>query len=122
MYNIENGYYPSNTEGLNILMGDESETDYKLAMIRRFPLDPSGNSFLYRNPEKIKKESFDVLSYGADVNEGGNGLDTDCGNWRNDYCELSSSSAQQCLLVYLSTCHLVYSNIRTYFRASFIFN
>lgn len=89
-YKVENGNYPSNAEGLIVLVGNENSPNK--GMIRRLPLDPWGNDYIYRYPGKINKESFDVLSYGADAKEGGSDLDTDCGNWSSDYCETSNSS------------------------------
>lgn len=101
MYKIENGHYPSNAQGLEILLGNESETDYRTVMIRRLPLDPWGNDYQYQNPGKINKESFDVWSYGADAKERGDGSNTDCGNWKNDLCSPPKSWVPEGLMIIL---------------------
>jgi type II secretion system protein G len=101
LYKIENGHYPSNAQGLEILLGNESETDYTEAMIRRLPSDPWGNDYQYKTPGKMNKDSFDVWSYGADAKEGGTGHDTDCGNWKNDLCSPPKSWVPDGLVIIL---------------------
>jgi general secretion pathway protein G len=63
-----NGEYPSNSEGL-------SKLDVN---IRR---DPWGNEYQYNNPGK-NKEPFEVFSFGADGEPGGEGLDADIYSWQ----------------------------------------
>ena len=43
------------------------------------PKDPWGRDYLYLNPG-IKRE-IDVMSYGADGQQGGEGFDADLGSW-----------------------------------------
>ncbi|MCE3289308.1 MAG: gspG [Caulobacter sp.] len=48
--------------------------------IKRLPDDPWGHPYQYRYPGK--HGPFDIYSYGADGQEGGEGDDADIGNWK----------------------------------------
>ena len=74
LYKLDNGRYPSNSEGLKILI-NEKENIY----LKRLPLDPWGNAYQFDNPGKNNK--IDIYSYGADQKPGGSGIDKDIGNW-----------------------------------------
>ena len=47
--------------------------------LEKMPKDPWGHDYLYLNPG-IKRE-IDVMSYGADGQQGGEGFDADLGSW-----------------------------------------
>ena len=74
LYKLDNGRYPSNSEGLKILI-NEKENIY----LKRLPLDPWGNAYQFDNPGKNNK--IDIYSYGADQKPGGSGINKDIGNW-----------------------------------------
>ena len=74
LYKLDNGRYPSNSEGLKILINEKENT-----YLKRLPLDPWGNAYQFDNPGKNNK--IDIYSYGADQKPGGSGIDKDIGNW-----------------------------------------
>jgi general secretion pathway protein G len=73
MYRLNNLSYPSGDQGLNALVGER--------LIKRLPKDPWGNPYHYVAPGADGRE-FDILSYGADGREGGEGEDADIGSWQ----------------------------------------
>ncbi|MEE9258826.1 MAG: type II secretion system protein GspG, partial [Nitrospinaceae bacterium] len=61
-------------------------TDDGLAAIASYlkkevPKDPWGNPYIYRSPGE--HGDYDLLSYGADDAEGGEGTDLDIVSWKN---------------------------------------
>jgi general secretion pathway protein G len=84
LYRLDNYKYPSTDEGLEALVenpGEASAPAWK-QYLRRVPLDPWQNEYQYLNPGR--RGEFDVFSYGADGQEGGEGIDADIGNWDID--------------------------------------
>ena len=69
-----NSRFPTSDEGLDVLAnpidGDESE-----AWLSRVPLDPWGNAYEYHQPGR--NGPYEVICYGADGAEGGEGQDKD---------------------------------------------
>ena len=68
MYRLTNMRYPSGSEGLQALVGG--------SQIRSLPQDPWGNPYRYAAPGR-QGRPFEVISYGADGREGGEGNDAD---------------------------------------------
>jgi general secretion pathway protein G len=92
MYRLDNFKYPTTDQGLKALVqqpADPSVTHWRQGgYIQDGSLkDPWGNDYQYVYPGTHGKE-YDLFSYGADGQEGGEGEDADIGNW-----ELDSSSA-----------------------------
>lgn len=84
LYKLDNYYYPSTQQGLQALVtkpsGDPQARNYKQGgYIPRLPKDPWGTEYQFLSPG-VKGE-YDVFSYGADGKPGGDGVDTDIGNW-----------------------------------------
>lgn len=84
MFRLDNGYYPSTEQGLEALVSQPSigriPTRYKDGgYIRRIPNDPWGNPYVYLSPGV--HGDYDLLSYGADGQPGGEGDDADIANW-----------------------------------------
>lgn len=86
LYNLDNGDYPTTEQGLQALV--EPPTIGKLPgkwrqggylEKGRVPRDPWGNDFIYLQPG-IQGE-YDIISYGADGQQGGEGKDADISNW-----------------------------------------
>ena len=86
MYKLDNGVYPSTEQGLQSLVEPPStgrlapkwrEGGYLDA--RKVPKDPWGNDFVYLSPGL--NGDFDLSSYGADGEAGGEGDDADINNW-----------------------------------------
>jgi general secretion pathway protein G len=84
LYRLDNFRYPSTEDGLEALVenpGESSAPNWK-QYLRRVPVDPWNNPYQYRNPGQ--QGEFDVFSYGADGQEGGEGVNADIGNWALD--------------------------------------
>jgi general secretion pathway protein G len=68
--------YPTNDEGLQIL-ATKSEK-FPDGLLNKLPRDPWGNPYQYNNPGK--HGAYEVICYGADGREGGEGADKDICN------------------------------------------
>lgn len=79
-FEIDNGRYPTNDEGLRALVEQPSGMDsWRGPYISRgVPNDPWGNPYVYRHPPQINQYGYDLYSRGADEQEG---TDADIGNW-----------------------------------------
>lgn len=83
-YRLENLSYPPAQDGLQALLRPPAglarpERYRQGGYIRRLPEDPWGNPYQYRSPGR--HGAFDVYSFGADGQEGGEGEAADIGNW-----------------------------------------
>lgn len=88
-YEVDNGDYPSTDQGLEALVIEPS-----VGRIPRHwrpggyleknvvPKDPWGNAYIYLSPGN--NGPFDLLSYGADGEPGGEGKFADITNWEQD--------------------------------------
>jgi general secretion pathway protein G len=72
LYRLEVGRYPSEDEGLEVLVGGPLKKADAL-------VDPWGRPYLYRFPGEHGE--YDLYSLGADGEEGGEGEDRDLTNW-----------------------------------------
>ncbi|MEJ2792622.1 type II secretion system major pseudopilin GspG [Iodobacter sp. LRB] len=86
LYKLDNGRYPSTEQGLKALVEKPSAApvpnNWKTGgYLEKLPKDPWGGDYLYLSPG-IKGE-IDVMSYGADGQQGGEGTDADIGSWDN---------------------------------------
>jgi len=81
--------YPSSQQGLEALVKQPQDvrasTTYRPGGYLRggVPLDPWGNPYQYRFPGE-RGGAYDLYSFGADGEPGGEGLDADIGNWTVD--------------------------------------
>lgn len=89
LYRLDNGFYPSTEQGLKALV--EASTIQPLPRNWReggylekgkVPKDPWGNDFAYLCPGTYGE--FDLLSYGADGQPGGDGKNKDITNWSSE--------------------------------------
>ena len=71
MYRLNRLRYPTSSEGLQAVTAE--------GHIKRLPKDPWGNSYHYASPG-ADGGSFDIVSYGEDGREGGEGGDADIRN------------------------------------------
>lgn len=83
-YRLENLTFPTGEQGLQALVnpppGLARPDRYREGgYVRRLPQDPWGNPYQYRYPGE--RGRFDVWSFGADGEKGGEGDDADIGNW-----------------------------------------
>ncbi|MBW1999508.1 MAG: type II secretion system major pseudopilin GspG [Deltaproteobacteria bacterium] len=89
MYKLDNGVYPSTEQGLQALVEPPTigtlprkwrEGGYLEK--GRVPKDPWGNDYIYLSPGLHGE--FDLMSYGADGEPGGEGKNRDINNWELD--------------------------------------
>ena len=84
LYRLDNFRYPSTDEGLQALVtnpGESSAPNWK-QYLRNVPSDPWKHEYQYVSPGQ--HGDFDVFSFGADGQEGGEGINADLGNWDLD--------------------------------------
>ena len=86
MYKLDNHRYPTTEQGLQALVTKPDiapiPKNYRDdGYIRRLPEDPWGNPYQYRR-RSAHGGQFDIWSFGADGQEGGEGNDADIGNWQ----------------------------------------
>lgn len=86
LFKLDNGFYPDTQQGLEALIEKPTvghvPTKYRdggYLEQKKIPLDPWGNSYIYLCPGL--HGDFDIISYGADGKEGGEGKDADIKNW-----------------------------------------
>ncbi len=81
-YRLDNYRYPNQNEGLNALIEAPagSAERWNGPYLDSMPMDPWGKGYLYGYPSTHGKD-FDVFSFGADGQEGGQDGDQDWGNW-----------------------------------------
>jgi len=84
-YSLDLYTYPSAAEGLAALSAPPPGADAALyrqgGYIRRIQMDPWGNPYQYQIPGARSGGRFDLYSFGADGQPGGEGPDADIGNW-----------------------------------------
>lgn len=85
LFKLDNGFYPSTEQGLKALVSKPEigriPTRYSAeAYLRKIPVDPWGNPYLYLSPA-VHSRDFDLISYGADGEPGGEGFDADINSW-----------------------------------------
>jgi len=80
LFRMENGFYPSNEEGLNALVArtERVKTWPKAGYLasQAIPKGPWGNPYVYLSPGS-HDQNYDILCYGADGVSGGDGYDAD---------------------------------------------
>ena len=72
LYRLEEGRYPSEDEGLDVLVGDSIKKADSL-------IDPWGRPYLYRFPGE--RGDYDLYTLGADGQEDGEGENRDLTSW-----------------------------------------
>jgi general secretion pathway protein G len=81
LYRLDNFRYPSTTEGLEALVtnpGEAAAPNWRQGL-ERIPVDPWDQPYQYASPGQ--HGDFDVFTYGADRQEGGEDINADIGNW-----------------------------------------
>lgn len=84
MYKLDNSVFPTTDQGLDALVTKPSSSpeprNYRDGgYIKRLPKDPWGYEYQYVMPGE--HGAVDIFSLGADGQEGGDGINTDIGNW-----------------------------------------
>ena len=87
MYKLDNFKYPTTDIGLTALVqrpNDPTVRNWREGgYVRRISADPWGNPYQYVFPGTHGQE-YDLYSFGADSQEGGEGKNADIGNWNLD--------------------------------------
>ncbi|MFO7760683.1 MAG: type II secretion system major pseudopilin GspG [Thermodesulfobacteriota bacterium] len=87
LYKLDNYHYPTTDQGLEALVEkpgtDPRPRNWKEGgYVDRLPKDPWGFSYKYLNPGKHGE--VDIFSLGADGEQGGEGINSDIGNWQDE--------------------------------------
>ncbi len=86
LYKLDNGFFPDTQQGLQALV--EKPTSGRIPLNykeggyleqKKIPADPWGNPYVYISPGL--NGDYDLMSYGADGKEGGEGKDSDIKSW-----------------------------------------
>ncbi len=83
-FRLENGRYPTTEEGLIALVerpDDLPTWDGPYLRKKALPKDSWNQDFMYARPATMGGIDYDLYSYGADGEEGGEGVNADIGNW-----------------------------------------
>lgn len=85
-YRLDNGRYPSTDQGLDALWqlptAEPRPTNWRGPYLRKaVPKDPWDRAYVYLSPGDVNQQGYDLLSYGADGQPGGEDDDTDITNW-----------------------------------------
>lgn len=85
LFKLDNGFYPSTEQGLQALV-TKPETGriptkyHEGGYLKKVPVDPWGNDYVYLSPGI--HGDFDIISYGADGEPGGEGKNADVESWK----------------------------------------
>ena len=82
MYKLDTTKYPTQEQGLEALViQPQGSTSWKGSYLKKkfIPKDPWGNNYVYTYPGE--HGDYDIVSYGADGNSGGDGEDKDVASW-----------------------------------------
>lgn len=83
LYRLDTGTYPTTQQGLEALVEQpEGVTNWREGGYldkRRLLKDPWGNEYVYLSPGT--RGDFDIISYGADGQPGGEGVNADIRSW-----------------------------------------
>jgi general secretion pathway protein G len=89
LYKLDNGNYPTTEQGLSALVEKPSTEPVPLNWKEkgylekaRVPTDPWGKEYLYLSPGV--HDDYDLISYGADGVQGGEGKNKDVNSWDLD--------------------------------------
>jgi general secretion pathway protein G len=83
-YKLDTGMFPTTEQGLHALrIQPQDMTQWNGPYLAKdIPLDPWGRPYLYRYPGEHGDEP-DIISYGADGQPGGEGINADICSWKN---------------------------------------
>lgn len=85
-YRLDNGRYPTTAQGLSALWQKpviDPPSGWTEPYLRKpVPDDPWGRPYVYVAPGKVNTTGYDLLSYGADGQPGGDGENADITSWK----------------------------------------
>ncbi|MBI3621920.1 MAG: type II secretion system major pseudopilin GspG [Nitrospirae bacterium] len=81
LYKLDNGVYPTTEQGLEALVTEPTSTPQPMnwkkgGYLPKVPVDPWKRPYIYLSPG-IRNPEYDLLSYGADGEAGGEGTSRD---------------------------------------------
>ena len=83
LYKLDNGVYPTTEQGLQALITkpatDPVPNNWRTGGYldtNNVPVDPWGHPYIYRSPGENGRD-YEIISYGADGKEGGDGVNAD---------------------------------------------
>ncbi|WP_373019686.1 type II secretion system major pseudopilin GspG [Thiomicrorhabdus sp.] len=82
LYKLDNYVYPTTDQGIEALVKQpttEPQPKHWKQYLEQMPMDPWGNPYLYLSPGE--HGDFDLFTYGADGQDGGDGVNATIGNW-----------------------------------------
>jgi general secretion pathway protein G len=86
LYRLDNFRYPTTDQGLEALVSQPNDPTIRNwrqgGYLDKLPKDPWNNTYRYLYPGR--QGEFDVFTYGADGQPGGEGINADIGNWSLD--------------------------------------
>jgi general secretion pathway protein G len=87
LFKLDNGFYPSTEQGLQALVvkpqtGRIPSRYPENSYLKKTPVDPWGSPYVYLSPGV--QDQYDIISYGADGEPGGEGNDADVHSWELD--------------------------------------
>jgi len=87
LFKLDNGFYPTTDQGLQALVTkpETGRIPNKYpdgGYLKKVPSDPWGTPYVYLSPGS--HGDFDLISYGADAEPGGEGKNADIENWKLD--------------------------------------
>lgn len=88
-FEVDNGFYPSTEQGLDALVQEPSVGQTPTRWREggyldkpKIPLDPWDNPYIYISPGN--HDAFDIISYGPDGEQGGEGKYADITSWEDE--------------------------------------
>ena len=88
LFKLDNGFYPSTEQGLEALVTkpETGRIPTKFSVdgyLKKVPRDPWESPYIYISPG-VHSRDFDMVSYGADGEPGGEEFDADINSWELD--------------------------------------
>ncbi len=82
-YRLDVGRFPTTQQGLDALREKPDDADNWDGpyLSKELPLDPWGEYYVYKYPSE--HSDYEIISYGADKQPGGEGDDADIMNWKS---------------------------------------
>lgn len=85
-YRLDAGRYPTTQQGLTALTEAptiDPPSSWRGPYLRKaIPLDPWNRPYVYLSPGEVNPNGYDLLSYGADGQPGGDGENADVTSWK----------------------------------------
>lgn len=85
MFKLDNGFFPTTEQGLSALVNIPTTGRIPAKFpeggyLKKVPVDPWGGQYIYLSPG-LHNSDYDLISYGADGESGGEGVDADINSW-----------------------------------------